>query len=205
MDCGASEIHIITNNLTSKVQQHLQSLVKRGFPIHFIAKTTPSSMHSFHELSQQLGKGRFCLTTVDTVFREEEFKQYIQDFQTADVDGMMAVTDYVDDESPLYVSTDSALHITGFHDSLQQFADSAAEKSGHSVCKYISGGIYCLTDKCFATLQRCIDNGQSRMRNFQRQLVADGFHLQAYPFGTILDIDHAADIRKAEEFLRSIN
>ena len=39
------------------------------------------------------------------------------------------------------------------------------------------------------------------MRNFQRALVEDSLHLQAYPFLKILDVDHAADIEKAEEFL----
>ena len=33
-------------------------------------------------------------------------------------------------------------------------------------------------------------------------LIADGLHLQACPFSKILDVDHAEDIRKAEEFLR---
>lgn len=42
----------------------------------------------------------------------------------------------------------------------------------------------------------------SRMRNFQRQLVADGLKLKAYPFKKILDVDHAGDIVKAEAFGR---
>ena len=101
---------------------------------------------------------------------------------------MMAVTDYVDDEKPLYVGTDSALNITGFHDT----------DEGD---RYISGGIYCLAPKAILTLRRCMDEGQSRMRNFQRALVADGLKLKACPFSKILDVDHAEDIRKAEEFL----
>ena len=40
------------------------------------------------------------------------------------------------------------------------------------------------------------------MRNFQRGLIADGLKLKAYPFSKILDVDHAADIPKAEAFLR---
>lgn len=40
------------------------------------------------------------------------------------------------------------------------------------------------------------------MRNFQRAMVADGLHLEAFPFSKILDIDHKSDIGKAEEFLR---
>lgn len=39
------------------------------------------------------------------------------------------------------------------------------------------------------------------MRNFQRALVRDGLQLRAYPFTKVLDIDHASDILKAEEFL----
>ena len=48
-----------------------------------------------------------------------------------------------------------------------------------------------------------MENGMSRMRNFQRQLVADGLHLEAYPFSKILDVDHAGDIVKAEAFLKN--
>ena len=43
--------------------------------------------------------------------------------------------------------------------------------------------------------------GQSRMRNFQRGLIADNCHLIARPFSKILDVDHAGDIQKAEDFL----
>ena len=50
-------------------------------------------------------------------------------------------------------------------------------------------------------VDKCISEGQSRMRNFQRQLVKDGLHLKAYPFSKILDVDHASDIEKAEAFL----
>ena len=50
-----------------------------------------------------------------------------------------------------------------------------------------------------------MDEGQSRMRNFQRALVADGLKLKACPFSKILDVDHAEDIRKAEEFLSDNN
>ena len=39
------------------------------------------------------------------------------------------------------------------------------------------------------------------MRNFQRALIADGCRLKAWPFSKVLDIDHAGDIVKAEEFI----
>jgi hypothetical protein len=40
------------------------------------------------------------------------------------------------------------------------------------------------------------------MRNFQRALLADNLRLWAYPFTKILDIDHRADISKANRFLQ---
>lgn len=200
-DCDAEEIVVIVNNLTNQVQEHLKTIQTR-VPLRVVVKTTPSSMHSFFELSPWLGDGKFCLTTVDTVFREDDFKNYIREFKNAEEDGYMAVTDYIDDEKPLYVSTDSALNITGFHDSVEDFKQSDACALRHADCRYISGGIYCLDGKAIQTLSRCMEQGISRMRNFQRQLVADGLNLKARPFSKILDVDHVSDIEKAEAFLR---
>ncbi len=185
---GAEEIAIIANGINPLTFEHLRELQAAEPRLKVVQKTTPSSMHSFYELMPLLGEGRFCLTTVDTIFKEEEFAHFIDAFRSSSADGMMAVTSFIDDEKPLYISTDEDLNITGFHD----------VKEG---CRYISGGIYCLSDKVFPTLVRCIESGQSRMRNFQRQLVEDGFHLVAHPFSKILDVDHADDITKAETFL----
>ena len=43
--------------------------------------------------------------------------------------------------------------------------------------------------------------GIERMRNYQRSLVENGLILKAYPFKKIIDIDHAEDIAKAEDFI----
>lgn len=187
---GAEQVVIIINNEVALTKEHVAALKETAeVPLEVIVKTTPSSMHSFYELSCFLKDDKFCLTTVDTIFREDEFAAFIEAFKASGKDGMMAVTDYIDDEKPLYISTDEKLNITGFHD--------AATPD----CRYISGGIYCLTPKAIDTLEKCMEKGMSRMRNFQRQLVADGLQLEAYPFSKILDVDHASDIVKAEAFL----
>ena len=193
MDNGASEIVVICNEQMTAVRDHLEAIRQRGdIPLQFMVKSTPSSMHSMWELSRWLDHEPFVLTTVDTIFQEQEFAAYVRDFQSlleqGRVDGLMGVTDYIDDEKPLYVATDEAMRITGFLDSCDH-------------PHYISGGIYGLTPESIATLNRCIERGESRMRNFQRALVADGLRLQAWSFSKVLDIDHASDIRKAEAFL----
>lgn len=187
---GAEEVVVIINNEIEQTKAYVTRMKERAeVPLRVVIKTTPSSMHSFYELSPYLKDDRFCLTTVDTIFREKEFASFIEAFKKSDKDGMMAVTDYIDDEKPLYISTDDSMRITGFHD------------TAVSGCKYISGGIYCLTPKAIGTLERCMSKGMSRMRNFQRELIAEGLWLDAYPFSKILDVDHASDIIKAETFL----
>lgn len=200
MEAGAEKIVIINNNIHGATQKHVRELIAQGLPIQLVVKTTPSSMHSFYELRPYIGAGKFCLTTVDTIFKEGEFLAFINAFKAAEDDGLMAVTDYIDDEKPLYISTDKDNNIKGFHDSLQQFQESEAN-DGKNVCEVISGGIYCLDDKAFQTLDRCIADGMARMRNFQRQLIADGLQLKAFRFSKILDVDHVEDITKAEQFL----
>lgn len=186
----ADEIVVIVNRLHPETEHHLRLLQAGSWRdrLRIVVKTTPSSMHSFFEISPFLSDAPFCLTTVDTIFREEEFAGYIEQFRRSTADGLMAVTDFIDDEKPLYVGTDNELNITGFFDENKD-------------CQYISGGIYCLQPQAIETLRRCVASGQSRMRNFQRQLVKDGLALRAHVFSKILDVDHATDIRKAESFL----
>ena len=186
----AEEIVIIVNTLNPLTEQHIHTLQEQGLAddIRLVVKSTPSSMHSFAEIAPYLGEKPFCLTTVDTIFKESEFAEYIRHFEHTPLDGCMAVTDYIDDEKPLYIGTDEDMTITGFFDSNDGY-------------KYISGGIYCLKHQAIDTLHKCLEQGQSRMRNFQRALVTDGQKLEAYAFSKILDVDHAEDIPKAESFL----
>ncbi|MDR1369547.1 MAG: NTP transferase domain-containing protein [Dysgonamonadaceae bacterium] len=187
----AGSINIIVNEEMEMVQEHLRKKDLKA-PLNLIVKSTPSSMHSFFEISRLLGGGKFCLTTVDTIFREDEFSGFIRSFMAdEDHDGMMAVTGFIDDEKPLYVAVDDKMEITGFLD-----GSDGSEK-------YISGGIYCLSDSALPILDQCMENGIARMRNYQRELIRNGLKLKAYPFGKIVDVDHAGDIEKAEQFLLS--
>ena len=189
--CNAQSISIIVNEHMTEVREYLESLTL-PVPLNLVVKTTPSSMHSFWHLSRVIPQGKFCLTTVDTIFREEDFKGYIEAFETDTAhDGMWAVTPFVDDEKPLWVDVDNEMNITAFRDKAWEGA------------KYVSGGVYAMTDNAFRVLDDCIEQNISRMRNFQRALVAAGQHLQAYSIEKIVDVDHADDIATAEAFLQA--
>ena len=244
----AEEIVVICNDLTTLVSAHLADIQQNGLygrpvPLRFIVKSTPSSMHSFFELSKILPQGSdypFVLTTVDTIFREEEFGNYIAAFKEVLAegdDGMMGVTDYIDDEKPLYVEASpqpspigegatSSKQTASPSEQTASPSEQTASPSEQTVSPsplgegrgealitafldtcdhphFISGGIYGLTNRAFTTLNACMERGESRMRNFQRALIRDGLRLRAYPFSKVLDIDHASDIQKAEEFLKN--
>lgn len=191
VSCGAESISVIVNEQMTEVRQYLEQM-KTSLPVELklVVKTTPSSMHSFYEVSRLFGGQKFILTTVDTIFRENDFRRYAEAFEGADnIDGMMAVTSHIDDEKPLYVDVDPQMRITAFRD-----------RPWDGV-RYISGGIYGLDGKALKVLDRCIATGVSRMRNFQRALVDSGLRLEAYPLGKIIDVDHHGDIAKAEEFI----
>lgn len=188
MRCNATSLSVIVNEEMTQVREYLEGLTL-PVPFNLVVKSTPSSMHSFYEVSRSFKEGKFCLTTVDTIFHETEFREYIKAFEADDsADGYMAVTSFIDDEKPLYIDTDNQMQITAFRD-----------KPWDGV-KFISGGIYGLTAPALDVLQRCMDEGVSRMRNYQRALVDAGLRLKAYQFDKIVDVDHAGDIVTAAAF-----
>lgn len=188
-DCNPESLSIIVNEQMTEVRDYLESL-ELPVPLHLTVKTTPSSMHSFYEVSRHFEDGKFILTTVDTIFREEDFRAYVEAFEADETtDGYMAVTSFIDDEKPLYIDVDADMRITAFRD--RPFEG----------MKYISGGIYGLTAPALKVLENCMETGVSRMRNYQRALVEAGLNLKAYPFPKIIDVDHAGDIATAEAFI----
>ena len=201
MGSNATEIVVICNEQMSNVASHLKMIQDEGLnglhvPLRFVIKSTPSSMHSFYELRHFLRDEPFILTTVDTIFDESEFHDYVLSFQDKIAHGaaaLMGVTDYIDDEKPLYVGVDNVMRINGYYDNAQ--VDS----------RFISAGIYGLTASSFDILEACIEKGESRMRNFQRALVAANLRIEALPLTKVFDIDHIEDIKKADEGVKNLS
>ena len=189
MDCNPTSLSIIVNEQMTEVREYLESL-KLSVPFNLVVRSTPSSMHSFYEVRRGFGKGKFILTTVDTIFHAEDFRRYVEAFENdTEADGYMAVTSFIDDEKPLYIDVDARMDITAFRD--KPFEE----------VRFISGGIYGLTQPALDVLCDCMDRGISRMRNYQRALVENGLKLKAFPFSKIVDVDHADDIATAEKFI----
>ena len=74
-------LSVIVNEQMTEVRDYLESIAS-GLPFDFrlTVRTTPSSMHSFYEVSRGFSAGKFILTTVDTIFRADDFLRYLSEF-----------------------------------------------------------------------------------------------------------------------------
>lgn len=183
--CGAERIAVILNGESMETVALLRDLAVE-MPIDLIVKKTPTPMHSLMELAPFLRGDRFCVTTVDTVFRASLFSTMMDEFSGTSTDGLMGVTSLIDDEKPLYVDVDDEMMIKGFNDMQDN-------------CRYVSAGIYALKAAALDVLEGCLQSGQTRMRYFQRQLLDSGMRLKAYDMGQVVDLDHVSDIVRAEQ------
>lgn len=131
MNHNPESLSIIVNEQMTEVADYLRS---RSYPVgmRLTVKSTPSSMHSFWEVSRDFAPGKFVLTTVDTIFREDDFARYVEAWENdADgCDGYMAVTPFIDVRNrsmlPLTPTTASPASLTA---SKMVCAMSAAEST----------------------------------------------------------------------------
>ena len=188
---GITEIICIVNEAGSAVQHHVSAL-SLSVPVHFLRKTTESSMHSLFELSPFLSEAPFLLTTVDSVFDPLEFRRFVLHCQRSkEVDGILAVTKFVQDENPLWAEVDD---------------DDRIVRLGRNLPSALSvtGGIYYFSPSVFRQKELALRRGVSRLRNYLSLLVESGYRFNAYPFSKIVDVDHAKDIVTADHLVKSV-
>lgn len=158
-------------------------------PVKLVIRTTESSMHSLFTLAPYLTESPFLLTTCDSVFDASEFSNYLAHCGEYDApEGILAVTQFIDDEKPLCLEMDNENIITRFSDT----------SDGYS---WATGGLYYFSPSVFEMIKTARDLNISRLRNFLRLLLNSGYRLKGYPFSKIIDIDHLKDIKAAEEYL----
>ena len=190
-DNGCQSLSVIINSESKELQDFLQKK-DFGIKINLIVKSTPSSLHSFWNIIHNSEFEECCLTTVDTIFNERDFKAYISYFQNnKDIDALMATTKFIDDEKPLYIKVDG--------EKITAFNDDNLEKD----CDRVSAGIYCFRKKALDIANKAVREGVSRMRNYQRMLINNKLKVKDFLFSKVIDIDHVDDIQKAENLLKN--
>jgi len=185
---GAASISCIINEEAEELHEYLNNF---NFPVKFnlIVKTTLSSLHSLNELGRFLKGSPFMLMTTDSVFTEDEFRNYLLYINACNnYDGVLAVTKFIDDEKPLYAEVDKNGRIVSFADAGKNFDT-------------VTGGIYYFKKDIFDVAREVIESKIFRLRNLLKKLAAGGYNKGAFELNKIIDVDHVSDVKKAEDLL----
>jgi len=181
---------IINSNFEKDIEESGVLQKYRDVNINAVYGNTQSSLHSLNKLKNLLSDSNFCLMTIDSIFEDCEFESFLKEADGINgYDGLIAVTDYVEDEKPLWIETDENGIIKKF-------------SSGQNGAKFVTGGIYFFKKGVIGLTDKAIEKDINRLRNFLQYLVEIGLNLKAVQFEKIIDLDHKSDIGAAEKFLK---
>jgi NDP-sugar pyrophosphorylase family protein len=179
---------IINNQGTSVadyVLQHYPTL-----PIQFVRQDTASSYESFTVLCAHLRGSPFLVTTVDSVFPPAFLPQFVAAAsQYPDMDMMLSVTTFIDDEKPLHVHLDERQRIV-------QLGDAARDSA------YVTSGFYYCSPRISAACAALAPTRVSALREFLGWLLQQGYWLHGYLAPKTIDVDRPQDIAVAEQFIQ---
>lgn len=187
---GIREVACIFNEAFDAVEAHCRQH-PHGLELTIVRRTTPNSLESLLTLAPYVSDDRFLLLTVDAVFGPAMLPAFLQradEFEAAD--GVLAVTNFVDDEKPLRIALDPAGRVTAL--------GSAAEAS-----PLVTAGFYLLTPRIFAAVDGARQQHLAALRQFLGHLVERGYRLYGADVAKTVDVDRPEDIAVAEAFVRS--
>jgi NDP-sugar pyrophosphorylase family protein len=187
----ASSVACIVNAENPAVVRYLEES-SWPLPLEIIVRTTPNSMESLFSLAPLLSDEPFILFTVDVVAGGQTVGRFLDRARgLGDGQGALALTDFIDDEKPLWVSVDSSSRITAL--------GGAAKGS-----RFVTAGFYYFSPEIFAMVDAARAKHLSALRHFLGFLIDHGYPLHGIPVLKTLDVDFPGDIRKAEAFLMEI-
>jgi NDP-sugar pyrophosphorylase family protein len=188
---GLSSVACIVNDVKPAVAEYMRSTAW-PIPVELTVKTTPSSMESLFSLEPMLRNEPFLLFTVDVVVGFSALRRFLNEAgELPDAVGVLALTDYIDDQKPLWVEVDQKFRITAMGE--------AAVGS-----RYVTAGFYYFRPDIFALMAEARARKLSALRQFLDLLTAGGHMLQGLPVAKTIDVDYPEDIEKAEAFLREM-
>jgi NDP-sugar pyrophosphorylase family protein len=152
---------------------------------------TPSSLHTLVAGLQAVPAGAVFCSMVDTVMRAEDWRTVFRATEHALAEGadmVLAVTPYVDDESPVYVCRER-----------DGVVRALSEAPTEPPC--VSGGVYGLSTASRAAAADAVAHGVHKMRGFLTARVATARRVVAVEVARIIDIDRPSDLQTANAWL----
>lgn len=182
---GITQLRIIFN----EDDRECATFIRERFPnldLRCIVKTTCSSYESFWEVGGQSDSGRILMSTVDWICPEPAFRRFVDQARCCRQDSVvLAVTPFVADEKPLWVTLDPSGRVTGI---------------GGNTGDVVTAGLYLLPGSVFTQAPHPSTLG--RLRDFLAWLVDRGVPVYGVVIDQVIDVDRAEDLHLAEKFVR---
>lgn len=188
---NVSSVACIVNAIDPSVSGYLQS---RSWPVplELVVKTTPNSMESLFSLAPLLDKDPFVLFTVDAVFPFETLKSFFEKACAInEADGVLALTDFIDDEKPLLARTDTSQRIIALGEKAEQSPSATA-------------GFYFFRPAIFRAMDAARAANLGSLRKFLSLLIERNSPIYGLPVGKTVDVDCPEDLEVAESYLKEI-
>jgi len=174
-----------------------------GPPLSLVECRTPSSLHTLVEGLRSIAAGPVFCSMVDTVMRPEDWGAVYATTQRAVEEGadmVLAVTPYVDDESPVYVSRGvGGSRGGGVGGPTAGDVIAVGEEPVTPPC--VTGGVYGLSDTARRAAAQAVARGVHKMRAFLQLQVSAGRRVAAVEVPRIIDIDRPSDLQTANAWL----
>ena len=187
-----NKIFCIINTHEPELKNYL-SKNKFGIPVKLFVQDTENSLHSLFVMAPFLMKEPFFLVTIDMVFNENEFSEFIAySLLQEDADGVLAVSKYIEDKEPICVAMNE-------EDIILKFSDS---RDGYS---WAAGGIYYFLPNVFNEMEYALQAGISNLSKILQILIVKKYILKGFSFSKIIKVDNSNDIAKAENLIMEKN
>jgi NDP-sugar pyrophosphorylase family protein len=152
-----------------------------GWDIRVLTKTTGSSLESFQELVREARAGPMLISTVDAWCPVDDFVRFVEVARGYPRDAtVLAVTPFVADERPLWITLDRTRRVTRID-----------ESSG----AVVTAGIYVVSEPA---RRMALEHPGGRLRDFLRWIVARGEPVYGVSIPVVVDVDRAEDVKLAE-------
>jgi NDP-sugar pyrophosphorylase family protein len=162
-----------------------EDFVRDRFPrlvTTIVVKDTGSSLESFREILDVAPPGRLLVSTVDAFCPRKDFIRFVRRAEELPSNAtVLALTRYVDDEKPLWVTT-----------TRQGRVSAVGGASGDAV----TAGIYVFPEK---VRRLGIPSELGRLRDFLAWLAKSGEPIESVEIAKVVDVDRAEDVAAAEE------
>jgi NDP-sugar pyrophosphorylase family protein len=162
-------------------------------PMNVVACHTPSSLHTLVKGFHAAPTGNVFCSAVDSVMRERDWRDVYRGAArhlASAADAVLAVTPYVDDETPLWVERGDGGFVRRLH-----------SRPVEPPC--VTGGVYAFSPRARDEAIAAERDGLHRMRAFLTRLVERGACVATVDVPRIIDVDRERDLEVANAWLKS--